>query len=77
MKTSDWINLVIALGTLALAVVAIWGDRIKSWVAFGPQLSLEPVGIGAVFSVGGLGVASTLSRNYRTVIRRVKLDSGA
>ena len=48
MKTSDWINLVIALGTLALAVVAIWGDRIKSWVAFGPQLSLEPLGIGAI-----------------------------
>lgn len=45
MAESSWVNTTIdaatALGTVAVAVLAIWGERFRSWLA-PPRLSLEP-----------------------------------
>ena len=46
METSDWINLAVALGTWALAAVALWGDWFKSLFPFlRPELIIEPIGL--------------------------------
>jgi len=44
MEQPNWINMAIdaaiAIGTLAVAVLAIWGERVRSWLA-PPELALE------------------------------------
>ncbi len=41
LRTVDWPAWLTAIGTVAVAILAIWGDLVRSWIA-GPMLELVP-----------------------------------
>lgn len=40
MTVDQGIQLAVAIGTIAVAVLAIWGDRVRQWLGLGPRLNL-------------------------------------
>ena len=47
LDASDWIALAGAIGTWALAIAALWGERVKFWFPFlRPKLTIERLGLG-------------------------------
>jgi len=48
MSVDQAIQLAVAVGTIAVAVLAIWGDRVRHRLSLGPRLSItldDPQGV--------------------------------
>ena len=56
LTTDQWIQLLVAIGTIAVAILAIWGQRISHFLGLGPKLHLrlqDPQGEFIISSGGG------------------------
>lgn len=76
MAESSCINTIIdattALGTVAVAVLAIWGERVRSWLA-PPKLSLEAHNLRGdpnIFTADGKHVAKVMCYHLKVVNKR-------
>jgi len=70
LTTDQWIQLFVAIGTIAVAILAIWGQQITHFLGLGPKLQLQlpdPLGEIIISSTGGGRVSKI--RYYHVKVR--------